>query len=254
MLTKKRAETDAGMFRLQNGIEKLQKAAEDVVHLEANLKVMLESAEEKRKVAEGIAINVQLEKEIVERENDKAKIEESKVADIQADVAAKQADASKDLQQAEPALMRAIAALDSLDKRDLGNCKTMNKAPPGVDDIFSAVMVLLAGVNPNIIVQKNGRVREKERTWDAAKKALLSNVNSFLDELKAFKLNIDEGSVPEINWKEVRPFLQLEHFLPDVIEKRNSAAAGLCAWVINIVNYYCSLNRKESLSRLRTTC
>ena len=60
-------------------------------------------------------------------------------------------------------------------------------------------MVLLAGINPNIIVQKTGRVREKERTWDAAKKALLGNVNGFLDELKAFKINIDEGTVSEFN-------------------------------------------------------
>lgn len=114
----------------------------------------------------------------------------------------------------------------------------MTKPPPGVDDIFSAVMVLLAGINPNIIVQKSGRVRDKERTWDAAKKALLNNVNGFLDELKGFKVNIDEGTVPEVNWKEVRPFLLLDHFNPEIIEKRNSAAAGLCSWVINIVNYY----------------
>lgn len=174
----------------------------------------------------------------MERENEKAKIEAAKVAVIQTEVSIKHADASKDLEQAEPALMRAMAALDSLNARDLGTCKTMAKPPPGVEDIFGAVMVLLAGVNPNVIVQKSGRVREKERTWDAAKKALLGNVNGFLDELKGFKLNIDEGSVPEVNWKEVRPFLQLEHFVPEIIEKRNSAAAGLCSWVINIVNYF----------------
>lgn len=45
------------------------------------------------------------------------------------------------------------------------------------DDVFASVMVLLAGINPNIIVQKSGRVREKERTWEFAKKALLGNVN-----------------------------------------------------------------------------
>ena len=44
--------------------------------------------------------------------------------------------------------------------------------------------------------------------------------------------------MPETNWREVRPFLQLEHFVPEIIEKRNSASAGLCAWVIHIVNYY----------------
>lgn len=238
MLTRKRQETDAGIYRLQNGVEKLIRAAEDVVSLEGNLKIMLDSAEEKRKVAEGIAQNVQREKDGVEVENENARVEEQKVAEIQTVVSAKQADASKDLQLAEPALMRAMAALDSLDRRDLGNCKTMAKPPPGIDDVFGAVMVLLAGINPNIIVQKSGKVREKERTWEASKKALLGNVNGFLDELKGFKTIIDEGSVPEINWKEIRPFLQLEHFNPEVIEKRNSAAAGLCAWVINIVNYF----------------
>jgi dynein heavy chain len=124
---------------------------------------MLASAEEKGKVAAGIAANVQKEKIIVEQENAKARVEAAKVAEIQAKVAAQQADASADLAQAEPALLRAMAALDSLNARDLGNCKTMSKPPPGVDDIFSAVMVLLAGINPNIIVQKSGRVREKER-------------------------------------------------------------------------------------------
>ena len=238
LLAKKRLETDNKIFRLQSGVEKLIKAAADVVMLEANLKVMLESAEEKGKIAAGIAANVQREKEVVERENAKARVEAAKVGEIQKDVAAKQADASADLAQAEPALLRAMAALDSLDRRDLGNCKTMTKPPPGVEDIFGAVMVLLAGINENIVVQKSGRVRDKERTWDWAKKALLNNVNGFLEELKGFKLNIDENKVPEMNWKEVRPFLQLEHFNVETIEKKNLAAAGLCSWVINIVNYF----------------
>ena len=63
-------------------------------------------------------------------------------------------------------------------------------APPGVEDVFGAVMVLLAGINPHVYVQKNGRVRDKDRTWDAAKKALLSNVNSFLDELKGISREV----------------------------------------------------------------
>lgn len=238
MLAKKREENDRGIRRLTHGIEKLQKAASDVVELEAKLKIMLEAAEEKRKVAEEIAKNVQREKDIVEGENENAKVEEAKVAVIQAEVSAKQEDAARDLAQAEPALMRAMEALNSLDKKDLGACKTMNKAPPGVEDIFGAVVVLLAGINPNVIVQKSGKVREKDRTWDAAKKALLSNVNGFLEELREFKRHIDDNSVPEINLKEVRPFLALEHFNPDIIMSRNSAAAGLCSWVINIVNYY----------------
>jgi dynein heavy chain, axonemal len=44
--------------------------------------------------------------------------------------------------------------------------------------------------------------------------------------------------VPDINFKEVRPFLGLEHFTPEAIRAKNSAAAGLCSWAINIVGYY----------------
>lgn len=180
---KKTNETEGNLYRLQNGIEKLMKAAEDVVELEASLKLMLESAEEKKQIAESMASHVQQEKSIVELENEKVRIEEVKVETIQAEVSLKQADASKDLQQAEPALMRAMSALDSLDRRDLGNCRTMSKPPSGVEDVFAAVMVLLAGTNANIITQKNGKVREKERTWEAAKKALLGNVNTFMVSL-----------------------------------------------------------------------
>ena len=125
ILAKKRAETDGSISRLQNGVKKLIQAADDVVRLEANLKLMLASAEEKRIVASGIAETVQREKMIVEQENEKAVVEESKVAVIQAEVAAKQADASKDLAEAEPALAKAMAALESLDRKDLGNCKTV---------------------------------------------------------------------------------------------------------------------------------
>lgn len=49
---------------------------------------------------------------------------------------------------------------------------------------------------------------------------------------------MDDGSVPEVNIREVRPFLELEHFKVEVIEKRSSAAAGLCSWVLNIVQYH----------------
>lgn len=49
---------------------------------------------------------------------------------------------------------------------------------------------------------------------------------------------MDDGRVPDTNIQEVRSFLSLEHFKVDVIDRRNSAAAALCSWVLNIVEYY----------------
>ena len=238
LLAKRRTEDEEQQERFQIGIDKLNKAAADVLYLESSLQNASTVFEEKKGVAEGIYKAVAREQALVDEENVKAETEKKKIAEITREVARMQAEAAKDMRAAEPSLQRASAALETLDKRDLGNIKTMNKAPPGVEDIFGAIMVLFAGVNPHIFVQKNGRVRDKDRNWDAAKKSLLNNVNSFLDDMRSFKMNIDEGTVPEMNWKEVRPFLMLEHFQPDIIEKRNPAAGCLCMWVISIVEYY----------------
>lgn len=81
------------------------------------------------------------EREGVGRETENANIEADKVAIIQNEVSRKQADAESDLAKAEPAVLAAMSALDTLDKSQLGQCKTMSVPPPGVVDIFIACMV-----------------------------------------------------------------------------------------------------------------
>jgi dynein heavy chain len=235
LLDKKRSEADQAIDRLNNGLQKLRETSEAVADLEAILKVALEEAEEKKTVAEGIAETVSQEKAIVEVETKKAQIENDQVMKIQEEVSAKQRDTEEDLAKAIPAVEAAMSALDTLDRRELSECKTMVKPPAGVDDIFSATMVLLANIHPGIIVQKNGKV--KDRSWGAAKKQLLSNVPGYLDSLKSLKEMIDTGNVPAINWREVQPYLELEHFDPVTIQGKNPAAAGLCTFILNIVAY-----------------
>ena len=86
-------------------------------------------------------LQVRTEREGVERETENANIEADKVAIIQNEVSRKQADAETDLAKAEPAVLAAMSALDTLDKSQLGQCKTMSVPPPGVVDIFIACMV-----------------------------------------------------------------------------------------------------------------
>ena len=199
---------------------------------------MVQAADEKREHSEAIAARVASEKMIVERETDKANSEAAKVANIQGEVQLQNEDAERDLLAAEPAIRAATAALDTLDRRDLGSCKTMATPPSGVEDVFSAVCVLLAGINPAIAVQRNGKVKKEGRSWDACKKSLLGNINGLVDELKQYKALIDKECVPKINFNEVRPYLQMDHFNEDAMNKKNSAAAGLVKWVENIVRYY----------------
>ena len=236
LLSKKTSDADDAIERLSNGLLKLRETAAAVTRIEADLKISLEEADQKRTVAEGIAEVVSKEKAIVEVETSNAQIKAKEVARIQEEVMEKQRSTENDLAKAEPLVEAAMAALNTLDKKDLGEAKTMTKPPAGVDDIFAATMVLLANVHPNVIVQKNGKVKDK--SWDACKKQLLGSIHEYIDYLKGINNGVDDGSLPKQNFAEVRSLVELEHFTPEIILTKNKAAAGLCSFVKNIVMYY----------------
>eukprot|EP00515_Schizochytrium_aggregatum_P020848 CAMPEP_0202113564 /NCGR_PEP_ID=MMETSP0965-20130614/34191_1 /ASSEMBLY_ACC=CAM_ASM_000507 /TAXON_ID=4773 /ORGANISM="Schizochytrium aggregatum, Strain ATCC28209" /LENGTH=79 /DNA_ID=CAMNT_0048683199 /DNA_START=6 /DNA_END=241 /DNA_ORIENTATION=- len=76
---------------------------------------------------------------------------------------------------------KAIDALETVGKKDLGECKSMSLPPKGIDDVFNAVMVLLSGMDPNIQLNKQGK--PKNMGWEGAKEEMMGNVNEFLDTL-----------------------------------------------------------------------
>ncbi|GMH47852.1 hypothetical protein TrLO_g3977 [Triparma laevis f. longispina] len=255
LLKNKREENDAASFRLSNGVAKLKECGDAVDVLKADLAIMVKDATEKSAVAAGIAKTVSEEKAVVEFESEKANEEAIKTEAFALEVSKKQADAEEDLKNAIPAVEKAMAALDTIQLKDIQSCKGMNVPPPGVDDVFGAVMVLFANVKAlptakGLKVQKSGKMKEDDRGWAAAKKALFGDPKQFLADCKALKEAFDAGGVPSVNWKEVRPFIALEHFKPEIILTKNSAAAGLCNFVINIVIYYDIVSQVEPKKKL----
>lgn len=61
------------------------------------------------------------------------------------------------------------------------------------------------------------------------------DIGGYIDLLKSLKAGVDDNTIPSINWKEIRPFLAMEHFTVEIIQSKNSAAAGVCSFVLNIV-------------------
>lgn len=61
------------------------------------------------------------------------------------------------------------------------------------------------------------------------------DIGGYIEFLKGLKAGVDENTIPAINWKEIRPFLAMEHFTVEIIQSKNSAAAGVCSFVLNIV-------------------
>lgn len=178
---------------------------------------------QKNEDADALIERVGVEQEKVGAEKAIADEEEKKVAKITADVTTKQQDCERDLAKAEPALKAAEEALNTLNKANLTELKSFGKPPAAVVNVTAAVMVLKAPANKI----------PKDRSWNNAK-VMMGKVDQFLDSL----INFDKENIHSSNLTAIRPYLDDKDFDPEFIRNKSLAAAGLCAWVINIVTFY----------------
>eukprot|EP00960_Hanusia_phi_P043076 755854-Hanusia_phi.AAC.6 len=225
MLAKKRSDLEASILRLSNGLDKLEHTASDVAILVDQVKVKSVEVEAAKVKADEVAEVVGGEKAKVEEAAAAAQEEAAKTAVIANNASIMQEDCERDLAAAIPAVEKAEAALDTLNKKDLGELKSMGKPPPGVDDVTAAILAI-RGEGP------------KNRDWNAAKN-MMKDVNKFIEDLKGLKQVIDNSQMQAKFVDAARPYLAYEHVKdPEIMKKKSNAAAGLCEFLLNIVVYY----------------
>ncbi|XP_071447818.1 dynein beta chain, ciliary [Hetaerina americana] len=223
LLRQKNSELTGKVERLENGLEKLKSTSEQVDDLKAKLAIQEVELKQKNDAADALIEIVGIETEKVSTEKALADEEECKVGLIAEEVSKKQQDCEADLVKAEPALLAAQEALNTLNKANLTELKSFGSPPGAVTNVTAAVMVLLA---------PNGKI-PKDRSWKAAK-IVMAKVDQFLDGL----INYDKENIhPEII-KAIQPYLKDSEFEPEFVRSKSAAAAGLCAWVINIIKFY----------------
>ncbi|XP_077576473.1 dynein axonemal heavy chain 11 [Stigmatopora nigra] len=224
LLQKSRAQLQHKMNRLDSGLQKLQSTASQVEDLKAKLADQESDLTLKNQNIEGLIAKIGLQTERVSSKKEAADIEAQKVSLIQAEVSVKQKDCETDLVKAEPLLTAATVALNTLNKVNLTELKAFPSPPPAVINVAAAVMVLLA---------PRGRV-PKDRSWKAAR-AFMGKVDDFLQTLITYdKEHIHESCLNVVK----QHYLKKADFHPDQVRTKSTAAAGLCAWTINIVRYY----------------
>ncbi|KAM8734967.1 dynein axonemal heavy chain 11 [Acanthopagrus schlegelii] len=224
LLEKSRAQLQHKMNRLDSGLQKLQTTASQVEDLQAKLASQEAELTFKKQNIEALITKIGLQTERVSSKREAADVEAQKVAVIQAEVSAKQKDCENDLAKAEPSLTAATAALHTLNKVNLTELKAFPNPPNAVLNVAAAVMVLLA---------PRGRV-PKDRSWKAAR-AFMGKVDDFLQALVSY----DKEHIPDSCLTVVKQeYLRNPEFHPDLVRTKSTAAAGLCAWTINIVRYY----------------
>ncbi|CAF0886754.1 unnamed protein product, partial [Adineta ricciae] len=246
LLQMKRREHEDGILRLQNGLVKLESVAKQTDELKEKLKVEEVEVTKKNEEADRLIKVVETETKKVTEQREAAAIEEKEVAEKKERVAERQAECDHDLQKALPALEAAKDALNTLNRNNLTELRSFATPPSAVLKVTASIQILLAPPN---------RV-PRDRTWRAAK-SMIGDVGVFLNTL----LNYDKNHIPESSLKAIEEYLRDPDFNPDAIRRVSFAAAGLCAWTINIVQYYrvyCEVEPKrlaaeEATEQLRQT-
>ncbi|XP_069945104.1 dynein beta chain, ciliary-like [Cherax quadricarinatus] len=233
LLRAKHNDLQAKIERLMNGLEKLRTTSAQVDALKAKLATQEVELQKKNDEADKLIRIVEAETSKVSKENEVANEEKRRVAIIEAEVAKRRKECEEDLVKAEPALVAAKEALNTLNKANLTELKSFGSPPSGVSSVTAAVMVLLA---------PNGKI-PKERSWKAAK-VMMAKVDQFLDQL----INYNKEDIHPDIIKAIQPYLENPEFNPDFIRSKSVAAAGLCSWVINIIRFfevYCDVEPKR---------
>ncbi|GLH11964.1 Dynein heavy chain, cytoplasmic [Gryllus bimaculatus] len=213
LLNQKTTELHGKVERLENGLEKLKSTAEQVDDLKAKLAIQEVELKQKNDAADALIEVVQIETEKVCKEKTVADEEEKKVSVIAEEVSKKQRDCEEDLRKAEPALLAAQEALNTLNKANLTELKSFGSPPGAVTNVTAAVMVLLA---------PGGKV-PKDRSWKAAK-IVMAKVDAFLDAL----INYDKENIHPDVTKAIQPYLKNTEFEPEFVRSKSAAAAVYC--------------------------
>ncbi|XP_045488493.1 dynein beta chain, ciliary [Pieris rapae] len=223
LVNQKTDELRAKISRLENGLERLRGTASQVDQLKAKLAVQEIELQQKNEAADKLIEMVGVETAKVQSEKALADEEEEKVAVIAEEVSKKQKDCEEDLIKAEPALVAAQEALNTLNKANLTELKSFGSPPGAVTNVTAAVMVLLA---------PGGKI-PKDRSWKSAK-MMMAKVDMFLESL----IHYDKENIHPDVIKAIQPYLKDSEFEPEFVRSKSAAAAGLCAWVINIIKFY----------------
>jgi dynein heavy chain len=223
MLGEKRVESRSLQDRFENGLDKLRSTGRDVAELQESLKRDQVLVEEKKKATDDLLVMVGKDQAVAEQQKSIADVQEKEMQVIFAEVTEFQTKCEAELAEAEPAILAAEEALNTLDKKSLTELKSFTKPADEIIEVTSAVLILTS---------PEGKL-EKDLSWASAKK-MMASVDKFLGSLISF----DKEAIPDANMKAVEKYVTNPSFKGDAIRSKSSAAAGLCEWVRNIVIYY----------------
>ena len=230
LLSAQTQKLDAQQDRLETGLIKLRSSAAQVADMQVQLKDEQVVVEQKKAETDALLVQVGQESTVADEQAELAAIEEEKVSKVQAEVTAFQRQAEAELYAAEPAIKKAEAALQGLDKNSLTELKGLANPPKDVLTVTAAVMYMAA--------KKGANLKKMDVSWNAAKKFMGSP-----DDFLRLLTNFDKDNYLIENKEMVRKLTGPANapdptFSYEFMKSKSLAAAGLADWVVNIGIYH----------------
>lgn len=215
MLESKRRQFSSIICKFRNGLSKIDGARDSVELLSREMVANKERNNLYTLECDEYLIVIKKQKQIADQERIIVGNQKENVIEETAKVWILKEQADKELAAVMPGLMEALAALDTLNRKDITEIKSYVTPPIKVEKVLEAVMLLL----------------ERPPEWSEAKRKL--GEQSFLEDLK----KLDKNKIADKTLKKLDKYVSDPEFEPTKVGAVSVAAKSLCKWVRAMKHY-----------------
>jgi len=228
ILTEKRAELGNARDKLANGLAKLVEARDGVEVMSIELEKKKVVCAQSQKDCENLLVEIVSERRVADEQRKQVEGDSERIGKEEIECKAIADDAEAELNVALPALQKAMAEVEKLDKSAISEIKAYKSPPKQVETVLAAVMILFG----------------KQTDWTTAKKVL--GEANFLQSVKGY----DKDNVSATIMKKIKGYVSHADFKPEAVGAVSKAAGALCIWV-HAIYIYASVAKDVAPKRAR---
>eukprot|EP00818_Percolomonas_sp_WS_P004771 CAMPEP_0117446884 /NCGR_PEP_ID=MMETSP0759-20121206/6580_1 /TAXON_ID=63605 /ORGANISM="Percolomonas cosmopolitus, Strain WS" /LENGTH=4305 /DNA_ID=CAMNT_0005239183 /DNA_START=148 /DNA_END=13065 /DNA_ORIENTATION=- len=226
---KKRTELNNLQHKYGNGIKSILETEKEVEKMQKELEILKPKLVTLSKENEQLTKTITREAEQVAETRVVVEAEEKRISQQNEENEKVKQECEAQLAKALPALKKANKALSALQKSHITEVKSMKSPPTGVKLVMKTVCII-KGKKP--IKVDLGMGKKEDDWWEPAKKMM--GERGFLESLVNYNIEDMNDAIVD----KLKPITTQKDYNEKSIMKSNVAAAGLCAWVLSLVEVH----------------